>query len=730
MDRETNEYFGDNHMQFLIESLKDLDKALSAFGSRLFYFHGPFDQIFRKMVIEMRPQAVFINSDVTPTAKANDKAIEEICKQHCAKFFSFDDITILNHDCVVSKARTCFKVFNSYFRAASKATVPPIEKNSYTNYQSKDVSYQCEFSASQIDEFYIKNEKLEIHGGRQEGLKKLANMDKFKNYRWVRDYPKYETTQLSAYMKCGCLSPREVYHKAADVLGKRSGLVKQLFWRDFFTNLIRSYPEYLEKSMKPQYQYVEYENNQEFFQKWKDGMTGIPFVDAAMRKLNATGFLINNLRSVAGHVLVMDLLVDWRLGEKYFASKLVDFDPATSNGGWQLCAGTGVQRRRWLKVPNPWRQSAKYDKNAEFIKKWIPELKQCDPKDLHNWEKGFKKYPKVNYPRPIIKHADQAKKTMKVYKDSAMLHRKRKSEAKKSKKGSKMGRKQAVSESESEEEEDESENEEDDGSGSDDDDESSGSEGSDDEEEEEEVKEKSSTKKKKVSKGTLNDYWKVGDKTPDVSMDIEEESKSEAKKERSKSSKSKTPTKVKKKEKEETKKERSSSAKKSRTKSQDQDKEKEKKPRKSSTTKDSRSKTPKKEKTSEKKVSSQGKGSKRKKPVSSEENSENEIEVVRKSVDKAEVAKRSVDKKLDREDDANLHKIPRTMHTPDVRKHRPEENKISTKSPSKLTERKQDDEIIDLPKTSKPKANDIITIDNIDLFKFGWNKPNTDSQNM
>lgn len=170
--------------------------------------------------------------------------------------------------------------------------------------------------------------------------------------------------------------------------------------------------------MKEKYQGVEFENDPVYLQKWKEGMTGCPIVDAAMRHLNKKGFVPNRLRMVVSNYLIKDLLVDWKLGEQYFAQNLVDYDPSQNSGGWQWAAGCGTDSQPYFRVFNPKLQSEKFDSDCEYILTWIPELKNVKKEHIHDWETHHKLYKgkDINYPAPIVNHQTQKQKFLKMYK--------------------------------------------------------------------------------------------------------------------------------------------------------------------------------------------------------------------------------------------------------------------------------------------------------------------------
>jgi deoxyribodipyrimidine photo-lyase len=217
-----------------------------------------------------------------------------------------------------------------------------------------------------------------------------------------------------------------VYHKIANELGNKCGLINELHWRDFYINITHYFPHILHgqikgknKSFKEIYDNIEWKYDKNFFEAWSAGETGFPIIDAGMRQLNKTGFMHNRLRMLTASFLVKDLHIDWRIGEQYFATKLVDYDPIQNNGGWQWSASTGTDSQPYFRIFNPWAQ-IKYDLDYEFIKKWIPEIKDIPNKELNKWyePKIHNKWLNngIKYYKPIINHNIERQITLNNYK--------------------------------------------------------------------------------------------------------------------------------------------------------------------------------------------------------------------------------------------------------------------------------------------------------------------------
>ena len=232
-------------------------------------------------------------------------------------------------------------------------------------------------------------------------MKKLNKIKNLSHYDKNRNFLSYNTTNLSPYVKFGNISIREFYHKIKKLFGLKHDLIRQLIWREFYINILNSYPYVLEKSFKQKYNKMKWNNNIKLIDAWKQGNTGFPIVDASMRNLNNTGYISNRSRLIVSNFLVKILFVDWKIGENYFATKLIDYDPASNNGNWQWVAGTGTDSQPYFRILNPWTQSKKYDEDTSYIKKWIPELKNVPPQDIHNWYKTYINY-NSSYTNPIV----------------------------------------------------------------------------------------------------------------------------------------------------------------------------------------------------------------------------------------------------------------------------------------------------------------------------------------
>jgi deoxyribodipyrimidine photo-lyase len=419
-----NKYKSNNAIQFMIESLTELNNELKqTTNSRLFYFFGEPSKILKQILTNIEIEAVFTNRDYTPYSKNRDEHIKNVCKNNKVDFVQYEDSLLNNVGSVTNTSNQIYVKFTPYFNAAKKLKVREPIKNNYRNYYPGRNKIKGEFTKD-IHKFYDYNDKLSVNGGRSLALKVLNSLPKFKTYNKDRNFLDKNTTHLSAYIKFGVVSIREVYHKFKKILGNTNDLIKQLYWRDFYHNIMEYHPNILSddnKCFKPEYEKVPWTTyndatikEKEKWRKWCEGTTGFPIVDAAMRQLNTTGYMHNRGRMIVASFLTKNMFWHFKEGEKYFAQNLVDYDPANNNGGWQWCSSSGVDSMPYFRIFNPWLQSLKYDTDCEYIKKWVPELKDVPNKHIHKWYENYKEYD--IYYEPMLDAKETAEKAIVSFK--------------------------------------------------------------------------------------------------------------------------------------------------------------------------------------------------------------------------------------------------------------------------------------------------------------------------
>jgi deoxyribodipyrimidine photo-lyase len=359
-----NAYFSNNAVQFMVESLESLDKQI-----HINYFEDDDINVLEQLKKKYTIDTIAFNKDYTPYAIKRDEKIIEWCKQNDINVLTEEDYTLFKMGSIVNATGKPYQVFTPFYKASLKQKVnkpitSSLAKVHFINLNNKFDKHK----------YYVPNDQLAVNGGRENALKRLKL--NYESYAKSRDYPSLDsTTKLSAYIKFGCVSIREVYHS----LKKNQPLSRELIWREFYANILFQFPHVLGESFKQKYDNIKWSNNKEWFQKWCEGKTGFPLVDAGMQQLNQTGWMHNRVRMVVAMFLTKDLLIDWRWGEKYFATKLVDYDPASNNGGWQWSSSTGTDAQPYFRIFSPELQTKKYDKNLEYITKWNPNYKDIEP---------------------------------------------------------------------------------------------------------------------------------------------------------------------------------------------------------------------------------------------------------------------------------------------------------------------------------------------------------------
>lgn len=420
-----NKFKSNNSVQFMMESLDNLNKDLKKKKARLYYFYGTPEKIIKKLIKNEQVDAIFVNRDYTSYSKNRDNAISQVCESYKVKFESIEDILLLPVGTAKTSNNKIYTKFTPFFNNVKKITIPDVQKNNYQNYYSKNIAFEFKDDKKK---FYQPNDSVSVHGGRDLGLEILKNIDQFKKYNEERNILHKQTTRLSAYIKFGCVSIREVYHAIKKKLGLKNDLIKQLFWREFYYNIGEYYPntsidDYKKKLFNQHYTSVKWityatatEKQKEDWEAWCNGMTGYPIVDAAMRQLNKTGYIENRGRLIVASFLTKNMFFHPCDGELYFSQQLVDIDVLVNVGNWFWVAGCGSDVQPFFRIFSPVLQSKKFDPECKYIKKWIPELENVENKHIHEWHLYYKSYPNIKYPKPILDYSKTAKEAIQKYK--------------------------------------------------------------------------------------------------------------------------------------------------------------------------------------------------------------------------------------------------------------------------------------------------------------------------
>jgi deoxyribodipyrimidine photo-lyase len=404
-----NKYFSKRSFLFMCESLLDLKENIHKKNGELYTFCYEPIECLEKILKHNKIERIGFNIDYTPYAKKRDKSIISFCNKNNIEIVTDEDYLLhpidegLKHDGNPYLIYTPFKDNLIHKKVNSPFT--------YHNIRFSKMSHPLNSYFPMMKDFDEFKDIQNLHkGGRKEGLQRLKHTSKT---AYSHDILIHETTELSAFIKFGCISIREAYHANSNVTYHQ-----QLLWREFYYYIINYFPEILEKhyNFQKKYDTIEWVHNTSQFKKWCDGKTGVPIVDACMRQLNQTGYMHNRGRLITANFLNRMLGMDWRLGEKYFAQNLIDYDPTVNNGNWQWVSSTGCDPKPYYqRLFNPYLQGERFDKNCEYIKTWLPELKDVEPKHIHQWEKYCEQYKKI-YPCPIIDYKTSRERSIRQYK--------------------------------------------------------------------------------------------------------------------------------------------------------------------------------------------------------------------------------------------------------------------------------------------------------------------------
>jgi deoxyribodipyrimidine photo-lyase len=420
-----NEYFSNPAVQFMCESLEDLDNQLRKIGSQLYFYEGDILKVLSKILREYPFDSVWFNEDYSKYARDRDQAILDWCKRKDISCEMKEDYSLLPfYECFVKEDKP-YEIFSPFYRKFQTYIIPNV--NGYKSFKGKFVNPKLKgvLPIENIHTFYNLNQNIAFHGGRTNGLKMLRRIKTIKHYERDRDYPALDqTTHASPHLKFGTISIREMYNEVVCCFGKNHHLIRELAFREFYLriygfdpNLQRNiaFHDKLDKKIRWSYSLKN-------FEKWVNGKTGFPIVDAGMRQLNQTGYQHNRIRMICASFLSKYLLIDWRWGAKYYYQHLIDCDIFSNTAGWGFSSSTGPDPTPYFRAPfNPFIQSKKFDKDAEYIKKWIPELIQVNSEDLHKWydPNVRENYPEINYPDPMVDYEKASSNALKEFKQTS-----------------------------------------------------------------------------------------------------------------------------------------------------------------------------------------------------------------------------------------------------------------------------------------------------------------------
>jgi deoxyribodipyrimidine photo-lyase len=383
-----NKNHSNNCVQFMIESLKDLKKQLMKYGSTLHTFYDKPWIVVDKLIKRWNIQSVYFNKDYSKYSKFRDKKIKDVCDKNNINLITYDDLLLNDMDSILTTTNKYYEKFTPYYDKAKKVSIHHPQNRNFKNLIRKHYNGFDNFS-----KLYVENNKLYIHGGRQNALKILKNISKFGKYNDYKNYPYYDTTLLSPHNKFGTISIRELYHTIKRKLGIRNELIRQLYWRDFYYNIGNNEVKYYDKNVG-KYAKLNWHNDNKLYNIWKRGNTGIPIVDAGMIQLRETGWIHNRVRMICATMLTKIFQIDWRIGERYFQKYLIDYDITQNIMNWYWISGEVPFANPYFRILNPIIQTKKYDEDCKYSGKWIGNICEIDEKiDISKMiKKSIKKY--------------------------------------------------------------------------------------------------------------------------------------------------------------------------------------------------------------------------------------------------------------------------------------------------------------------------------------------------
>ncbi len=423
----------DRRVEFIWESVRELQESLRTMGGELIVRHARAAEEIPRLARELKVGAVYTNQDYEPAAIARDDLVYEQLRQNGIAFHKSKDTVIFEKDEVLTQAGGTFSVFTPYKNAWLKKLTDfqlkpyPIEK-----YAAKFAKPAKPAALPSLEELGFQRTNLKplmpcgMSGAaklRDEFLKRIAD------YKEARDFPSVKgVSYLSVHNRFGTISIRELAGLAYAETLRRKNIgaetwLSELIWRDFYFQILWHHPHAAERAFRPEYDAIQWPNDDALFAAWCEARTGYPIIDAAMRQLNQSGYMHNRLRMIVASFLTKDLLIDWRRGEKYFADNLNDFDLSANNGGWQWAASTGCDAQPYFRIFNPVTQSERFDAAGKFIRKYLPELSKVPDKFIHApWtlppleQQARGCVIGRDYPAPIVDHAVQREKALALYK--------------------------------------------------------------------------------------------------------------------------------------------------------------------------------------------------------------------------------------------------------------------------------------------------------------------------
>lgn len=376
----------DARLTFIYDSLKGINEVLKKQGASLLCRKGKPVEVWSELLEEFEIVEAYTNKDYEPYARIRDKAVSDLLESKGIALHRIKDQVIFEEREILKKDGTPYTVYtpykNRWLEHFDKEALKPQMIQDYKQF------YASMFEFPSLSDIGFERSKIEV---------KPYNLSELQHYEEYRDYPNADgTSYLSPHLRFGTVGVRQII---AQLKSSDATFLSELVWREFFMQILYHFPKVVDRNFKAKYDRIAWRNNEVEFKLWCEGQTGYPMVDAGMRQLNETGYMHNRVRMVVAGFLCKHLLIDWRWGEAYFAQKLLDYDLSANNGNWQWAAGTGCDAAPYFRIFNPITQFTKFDKKANYVKRWIPEL-DTD-----------------KYPAPMVEHKMARERALERYKD-------------------------------------------------------------------------------------------------------------------------------------------------------------------------------------------------------------------------------------------------------------------------------------------------------------------------
>lgn len=424
----------DRRVEFIHASVAELQQALQARGGGLVVKYGIARDEIVQLAAELQVDVVFFNHDDDPAALTRDAAVEAACRTRGIAVHHYKDAVIFEREEVLTAIKTPYSVFTPYKNAWLK-TLAPFHLQTYPvdAYADRLAAQSTAIPRLQDMGFAATNlAELKLPTGMSGGARLFDDfLQRIGRYQETRDFPAVKgLSYLSVHLRFGTVSIRQLAAAAYQNGGRGAQTwLSELVWRDFYHQILWHRPDVAAgHAFKMQFDALPWPNPPGHFEAWCEARTGYPLVDAAMRQLNQSGYMHNRLRMVTASFLTKDLLVDWRLGERYFADKLIDFDLAANSGGWQWAASVGCDAQPWFRIFNPVAQSERFDPQGTFIRRYLPELAALPDKLIHApWrlavaeQKRMGVLVSIDYPAPIVDHTTQRAQALALFKSMQEL---------------------------------------------------------------------------------------------------------------------------------------------------------------------------------------------------------------------------------------------------------------------------------------------------------------------